>query len=194
MVLIIGITGASGVIYGIRLLEVLSEMKNVETHLVISEAAEITIKQETDHTPEDIRRLADHTYDIRDISAPISSGSFETDGMIIAPCSVKTMSAISNSYNENLMIRAGDVTLKERRKLVLVVRESPLHLGHLRSMERLTEMGAVILPPVPAFYTQPTSIQDVVNYTVGKVLDIIGIEHNLFKRWSGNNVDTETHD
>jgi 4-hydroxy-3-polyprenylbenzoate decarboxylase len=189
MVLIIGITGASGVIYGIRLLEVLSEINNIETHLVISEAAEITIKQETDHTPEDIRQLADHTYDIKDISAPISSGSFRTDGMIIAPCSVKTMSAISNSYNENLMIRAGDVILKERRKLVLVVRESPLHLGHLRSMERLTEMGAVILPPVPAFYTQPTSIQDVVDYTVGKVLDIFDIEHNLFQRWSGNTSD-----
>ena len=194
MVLIVGITGASGVIYGIRLLEVLSEITNVETHLVISEAAETTIKQETDHTPEDIRRLADHTYDIRDISAPISSGSFKTDGMIIAPCSVKTMSAISNSYNENLMIRAGDVTLKERRKLVLVVRESPLHLGHLRSMERLTEMGAVILPPVPAFYTRPESIQDIVDYTVGKVLDIFDIEHNLFQRWSGNNVDTEIDD
>lgn len=124
MVLIIGITGASGVIYGIRLLEVLSDMKNIETHLVISESAEITLKSETDHTPEDIRQLADFSYDIRDIAAAISSGSFKTDGMIIVPCSVKTMSAISNSYNENLMIRAGDVTLKERRKLVLVERES----------------------------------------------------------------------
>lgn len=189
MVLIVGITGASGVIYGIRLLEVLSEITNVETHLVISEAAETTIKQETDHTPEDIRRLADHTYDIRDISAPISSGSFRTEGMIIAPCSVKTMSAISNSYNENLMIRAGDVTLKERRKLVLAVRESPLHLGHLRHMERLTEMGAVILPPVPAFYTRPRSIEDIVDYTVGKVLDIFDIQHNLFQRWSGSTPD-----
>ena len=194
MVLIIGITGASGVIYGIRLLEVLSEINDIETHLVISEAAEITIKQETDYTQENIQRLADHTYDIRDIAAPISSGSFRTDGMIIVPCSVKTMSAISNSYNENLMIRAGDVTLKERRKLVLVVRESPLHLGHLRSMERLTEMGAVILPPVPAFYTRPKIIQEIIDYTVGKVLDIFDIEHNLFQRWSGTNVDTEIDD
>jgi flavin prenyltransferase len=187
MILIIGITGASGVIYGIRLLEVLSDIKNIETHLVISEAAETTMKLETDRTPEDIRQLADYTYDIRDISAQISSGSFKTDGMIIAPCSIKTMSAISNSYNENLMIRAGDVTLKERRKLVLVVRESPLHLGHLKSMERLTEMGAIILPPVPAFYTHPQNIKDIVDYTVGKMLDIFSIEHVLFQRWSGNN-------
>ena len=189
MILIVGITGASGVIYGIRLLEVLSEKKDVETHLVISEAAETTLKFETDRTPEDIRSLADYSYDIRDISAPISSGSFKTDGMIIVPCSIKTMSAISNSYNENLMIRAGDITLKERRKLVLAVRESPLHLGHLRSMERLTEMGAVILPPVPAFYTQPRTIEDIVDYTVGKMLDVFDIEHNLFQRWSGNTPD-----
>jgi len=185
MVLIIGITGASGVIYGIHLLEVLSEIKNVETHLVISEAAETTIKCETDRKPEDIRSLASYSYGIRDISAPISSGSFKTDGMIIAPCSVKTMSAISISYNENLMIRAGDVTLKERRKLVLAVRESPLHLGHLRSMEHLTEMGAIILPPVPAFYTKPESIQDIIDYTVGKILDIFDIQNSLYQRWSG---------
>ena len=189
MDLIIGITGASGVTYGIRLLEVLSERKEVETHLVISEAAETTLKSETDHTPDDIRRLADHTYDIKDISAPISSGSFKTDGMIIAPCSIKTMSAVSSSYNDNLIIRAADVTLKERRKLVLVVRESPLHLGHLRHMERLTEMGAMILPPVPAFYTKPRTIEDIVDYTVGKMLDVFDIEHNLFQRWSGNTPD-----
>ena len=194
MVLIIGITGASGVIYGIRLLEVLSEINNIETHLVISEAAAITLKYETDRSLEDVRRLADYTYDIQDISAPISSGSFKTDGMIIAPCTIKTMSAISSSYNENLMIRAGDVALKERRKLVLAVRESPLHLGHLRIMENLTEMGAVILPPVPAFYTQPKSIQDIVDFSVGKMLDIFDIEHDLFQRWSGNNPDTEIDD
>jgi 4-hydroxy-3-polyprenylbenzoate decarboxylase len=164
-------------------------MKYVETHLVISEAAEITMKCETDRTPKDIRQLTDYSYDIRDISAPISSGSFKTDGMIIAPCSVKTMSAISNSYNENLMIRAGDVTLKERRKLVLAVRESPLHLGHLKIMQNLAETGAVILPPVPAFYTQPQSIQDIIDYTVGKMLDIFDIQHNLFQRWSGNTPD-----
>jgi flavin prenyltransferase len=191
MVLIVGITGASGVIYGIRLLEVLSEKKNIETHLVISQAAETIIRYETNRTIEDVRRLAEYTYEITDIGAPISSGSFKTDGMIIAPCTIKTMSAISNSYNDNLMIRAGDVTLKERRKLVLVVRESPLHLGHLRSMEQLTEMGAVIMPPVPAFYTRPGSVEDIVDYTVGKMLDIFNIEHNLFRRWPGNPPDNE---
>jgi flavin prenyltransferase len=189
MVLIIGIPGASGAVYGIRLLQVLSEMKNVETHLVISEAAETTLKHETDLTPGNIRRLADYYYDSRDVSASISSGSFKTDGMIIAPCSIKTMSAIAGSYNENLMIRAADVTLKERRKLVLVVRESPLHLGHLRSMEQLTETGAIILPPVPAFYTRPQSIDDIIDYTVGKMLDIFDIEHNLYQRWTGNTTD-----
>ncbi|UCD09234.1 MAG: UbiX family flavin prenyltransferase [Dehalococcoidales bacterium] len=189
MDLIVGVTGASGAIYGIRLLEVLSENHDTQTHLIISEAAEITIKHEIDRSPEDIQKLADYTYDIKDISAPISSGSFKTDGMIVAPCSVKTMSAISNSYNENLMVRAADVTLKERRKLVLAVRESPLHLGHLRHMERLTEMGVVILPPVPAFYTKPKNIADIVDYTVGKMLDVFDIEHNLFQRWSGNTPD-----
>jgi 4-hydroxy-3-polyprenylbenzoate decarboxylase len=190
MVLIIGITGATGVIYGIRLLEVLAGMDNIETHLIVSKAAETVIKHETSWTLEDIQRLADYTYNIQDISAPISSGSFKTDGMIVAPCTIKTMSALSNSYNENLIIRAGDVTLKERRKLVLVVRESPLHLGHLRSMERLTEMGAIILPPIPAFYTMPKNVQDIVDYTVGKVLDVYDIKHNLFLRWSGKASDT----
>ncbi len=189
MDLIIGITGASGVIYGIRLLEVLSGINEIKTHLVISEAAKTTMKHETDRTPEDLQQMADYSYEIQDISAPISSGSFKSDGMVIAPCSIKTMSAISNSYNENLMIRAADVTLKERRNLVLVVRESPLHLGHLRSMEYLTEMGAIILPPVPAFYTGPRSVQDIIDYTVGKILDTFNIEHTLFQRWSGTTPD-----
>ncbi len=194
MDLIVGITGASGVIYGIRLLEVLAETSNIETHLVISKAAETIIKYETDRTLEDIRRLAKHTYDIQDVSAPISSGSFKIDGMIVVPCTIKTMSALSNSYNENLIIRAGDVTLKERRKLVLVVRESPLHLGHLRSMERLTEMGAIIMPPVPAFYTSPKNIQDIVDYSVGKMLDVFNIYHNLYPRWSGKADDNQLID
>ncbi len=189
MILVVGITGATGVIYGIRLLEVLANIGNIETHLVISKAAETIIKYETNRTLEDIQQLANHTYDIQDISAPISSGSFKTDGMIVAPCTIKTMSALSNSYNENLIIRAGDVTLKERRKLVLVVRESPLHLGHIRNMERLTEIGAIILPPVPAFYTFPKSVQDIVDYTVGKILDIFDIQHDLFPRWAGNASD-----
>ena len=185
MKLIIGITGASGVIYGIRLLDVLAKNEAVETHLVISEAGEQNIRYETNWKVEEAKALADFSYDVRDLGAPLSSGSFKTDGMIIAPCSVKTMSALANSYAENLLLRAGDVTLKERRRLVLLVRETPLHLGHLRSMEKLSEMGAIIMPPVPAFYYRPTTIQDIIDHTIGKILDILGIEHNLFPRWSG---------
>jgi len=185
MRLIIGISGASGVIYGIRFLQVLAANKDIETHLVISEAGETNIKHETDWTVEDIRSLASFYYDIDDTGARLASGSFKRDGMIVAPCTVKTMAALANSYNENLLVRAGDVTLKERAKLVLVVRETPLHLGHLRNMERLTEMGAIIFPPVPAFYHQPQTIQDIIDHTVGKILDLFDIEHNLFQRWSG---------
>lgn len=184
-ILVVGITGASGAIYGIRLLEVLSSTRNVETHLIVSEAAEAIIKYETGRSIEDVRELASFSYDIRDIGARISSGSFKTDGMIIAPCTVKTMSAIANSYSENLLVRVGDVTIKERRRLLLLVRETPLHLGHLRSMERLCEMGAIIMPPAPAFYDRPQTIQDIVDHTVGKMLDIFGIEHTLFQRWPG---------
>ena len=185
MVLIIGITGASGVIYGIRLLEVLSSMKESETHLIISEAGEINISYETDWKIEDVKAMASFSYRINDISARIASGSFNTDGMIIAPCTVKTMSALANSYADNLLTRAGDVTLKEGRKLVILVRETPLHIGHIRNMERLCEMGAIIMPPVPAFYHRPRTIQDIIDHTIGKALDIFGIEHNLFERWSG---------
>ncbi len=185
MVIILGITGATGVIYGIRLLEVLSTMNDVETHLIISEVGEVTIKCETERSIKEIKKLATYAYDIKDLGARISSGSFQRDAMIIAPCTVKTMSALANSYNENLIIRAGDVTLKERKKLILAIRETPLHLGHLRSMEQLTQMGAVIMPPVPAFYHRPENIQDIVDHTVGKMLDMVGIQHNLFHRWSG---------
>ena len=184
-VLIVGITGASGAIYGIRLLEVLSSIKNVETHLIVSEPAEAIIKYETGRSIEDVKELASFSYDIRDIGAQIASGSFKTDGMIVAPCTVKTMSAIANSYSENLLIRAGDVTIKERRQLLLLVRETPLHIGHIRNMERLCEMGAIIMPPAPAFYYRPQTIQDIVDHTVGKMLDLFGIEHTLFQRWSG---------
>ncbi|HXZ30579.1 MAG TPA: UbiX family flavin prenyltransferase [Dehalococcoidia bacterium] len=184
-VLIVGITGASGAIYGIRLLEVLSSVKNVETHLIVSEPAEAIIKYETGRSIEDVKALASFSYDIRDIGAQIASGSFKTDGMIVAPCTVKTMSAIANSYSENLLIRAGDVTIKERRQLLLLVRETPLHIGHIRNMERLCEMGAIIMPPAPAFYYRPQTIQDIVDHTVGKMLDLFGIEHTLFQRWSG---------
>jgi 4-hydroxy-3-polyprenylbenzoate decarboxylase len=184
-VLIIGITGASGAIYGIRLLEVLSAIKNIETHLIVSEPAEAIIKYETGRSVEDVKELASFSYDISDLGARISSGSFRTDGMIVAPCTVKTMSAIANSYSENLLVRAGDVTLKERRRLLLLVRETPLHLGHLRNMERLCEMGAIIMPPAPAFYHRPQTIQDIVDLTVGRMLDLFGIEHTLFQRWPG---------
>jgi 4-hydroxy-3-polyprenylbenzoate decarboxylase len=185
MVLIIGITGSTGVIYGIRLLQVLASLKDVETHLVISRAGEITIKYETNWGINDVKKLASYNYDINDIAARISSGSFKRDGMVVAPCTVKTMSGLANSYSENLILRAGDVALKERRRLVLLVRETPLHLGHIRNMERLTEMGAIIMPPVPSFYHKPKTIQDIVDHTVGKVLDLFNIEHNLYARWSG---------
>ena len=185
MRIIVGITGATGVIYGIRLLEVLSSMSDVETHLIITKAAETNIRHETDWKLEDVKALADFSYEIGDIGASLASGSFKRDGMIIAPCSIKTMSALASSFTENLMIRAGDVTLKERKKLVLLVRETPLHLGHIRNMERLTEMGAIIMPPVPAFYHKPQTIQDIIDHTIGKTLDIFGIEHNQFQRWAG---------
>lgn len=185
MVLIIGISGASGVIYGIRLLEVLSSVNYIETHLIVTEAGEAIIKYETDRNIEDLKALANFSYDIRDVGAQLASGSFKRHGMIVAPCTVKTMSALANSYAENLLIRAGDVTLKERKQLLLLVRETPLHIGHIRTMERLCEMGAIIMPPVPAFYHKPNTIQDIVDHTIGKILDMFGIEHNLFQRWSG---------
>ncbi|MBN1189816.1 MAG: UbiX family flavin prenyltransferase [Dehalococcoidales bacterium] len=185
MVLIIGITGATGVIYGIRLLEVLSAFQDIETHLVISRPGEITIGFETSYSVEDVKKMASFSYDIDDICAPLSSGSFKRDGMIIAPCTMKTLSALANSYCDNLLTRAGDVTLKERRKLVLMPRETPLHIGHLKNMERLTEMSAIIMPPMPAFYHKPASILDIVDQMVGKILDIFDIEHGLFRRWSG---------
>ena len=189
MALIVGITGATGAIYGIRLLQVLSAMKHVETHLVISEAAEKNIAYETQWTLSDIRRLANFSYENTDIGARLASGSFKRDAMIVAPCTIKTMAALANSYTENLLVRAGDVTLKERKRLVLLVRETPLHLGHLRNMERLTEMGAIIFPPVPAFYSRPRTIDDIVDHTVGRVLDLLDIKHDLFQRWPGLQAD-----
>jgi 4-hydroxy-3-polyprenylbenzoate decarboxylase len=159
--------------------------KDIETHLVVSEAGEATIKYETSWSIEKVKKLANYKYDNRDIAARISSGSFIRDGMVIAPCTVKTASALANSYTDNLITRAADVTLKERKKLVLLFRETPLHLGHLRNLERLTEMGAIIMPPVPSFYHKPKTIQDIIDNTVGKTLDMFGIQHQLFKRWSG---------
>jgi 4-hydroxy-3-polyprenylbenzoate decarboxylase len=185
MVLIVGITGATGSIYGIRLLQVLSGIKGIETHLVVSRAGEKSIEYETDLTLKDIKALATFSYEIDDIGARLSSGSFKRDGMIIAPCTMKTLSALASSYTDTLLTRAADVTLKERRKLILLVRETPLHIGHLRNMTSLTEMGAIIMPPVPAFYHKPRTIQDIVDHTIGKALDLFDIKHNLFQRWEG---------
>ncbi|MFC2060728.1 UbiX family flavin prenyltransferase [Chloroflexota bacterium] len=185
MRLIVGITGASGSIYGIRLLQVLSTVKEVETHLVISDAGAMNIKYETDWELKDVKDLASFSHDIGNIGAPIASGSFKTDGMVVIPCSVKTASALANSYSSSLMVRAGDVTLKEGRRVVIVFRETPLHKGHLVNLLKLVEMGATIMPPVPAFYHKPQTIKDIVDHTVGKVLDLFGIEHQLFCRWPG---------
>ena len=183
MRLIIGISGASGSIYGIRLLEFLQKIKGIETHLVISKTAENVIPYETDKNIELVKKLADHCYKDDDLAAPISSGSFHTDGMVVAPCSAKTLSAVAHSYGENLIARASDVCLKERRKLVLVFRETPLTLSHIENMKSVTSMGGIILPPIPGFYSKPETIDDLINHTVGKVLDLFKIEHNLFKRW-----------
>ncbi len=185
--LIVGISGATGAIYGIRLLEVLAK-SSVETHLVITEAAQKTILMETDWKLEKVKSLAKVVYDIQDIGANIASGSFQSEGMVVIPCSIKSLSAIANSFNVNLLIRAADVTLKERHKLVLVVRETPLHQGHLNLMVRVTEMGATLLPPIPAFYFNPKTIDDLINHTVGKVLDLLGINHHLFERWGSSKI------
>jgi 4-hydroxy-3-polyprenylbenzoate decarboxylase len=185
--LIVGISGATGAIYGIRLLEVLSK-SDVETHLVITEAAQKTILMETSLKVGDVKSLAKVSYDIKNLGADISSGSFLSEGMVIIPCSIKSLSGIANSFNENLLIRTADVTLKERRKLVLVVRETPLHLGHIELMLQASRMGAILLPPVPAFYFYPKTIDDLINHTIGKVLDLFGINHHLFNRWGSSEV------
>ena len=185
MKLVVGISGASGAIYGIRILEVLQKA-NVETHLVMSDSAKRTIVYETDYTIDQVKRMASYVHDINDVGACISSGSFKHAGMVIAPCSIKTLSALAHSFNTNLLIRAADVTLKERRRLVLMVRETPLHLGHLRLMVQVTENGAVLVPPLPAFYHRPQTIDDIVNQSVNKALDQFGVDCSLFKRWTGN--------
>ncbi|MDU6410329.1 MAG: UbiX family flavin prenyltransferase [Yersiniaceae bacterium] len=185
--LIIGISGASGAVYGVRLLQVLREVEGVETHLVMSNAARQTLALETDFALRDVQALADVVHDARDIAASISSGSFKTAGMVILPCSIKTLSGIVNSFTDSLVTRAADVVLKERRTLVLCVRETPLHLGHLRLMTQAAELGAVIMPPVPAFYHRPETVQEIVDQTVNRVLDQFGIElpDDLFERWQG---------
>lgn len=178
--------GSSGVIYGIRLLQVLERIDDLEIHLVVTHAAEQTIEIETEYKASEIRTLASYCYRIDDISACLASGSFKHDGMIVAPCSMKTLSALAHSYADNLLTRAADVTLKERRRLLLLVRETPLHLGHLKNMVSITQMGGIIMPPIPAFYHKPHTLQDIVDHTVGKALDLFNIEHNLFDRWSGS--------
>jgi 4-hydroxy-3-polyprenylbenzoate decarboxylase len=183
--LVVGISGASGSIYGIRLLEVLRDVAGLETHLVVSRAAKRTLVDETDYAVRDVEGLATRVYDDRDIGAALASGSFRTAGMVVAPCSIKTLSALANSHADTLITRAGDVTLKEGRPLVVVVRETPLHVGHLRQMLALAEMGAVVLPPVPAFYHRPKTIRDLIDHTVGRVLDQFGIAHGLVTEWTG---------
>jgi len=183
--IVVGISGASGIIYGIRVLEALKEADGIETHLIVTRGARTVLGLETSMDIEQVENLAHHVHSPENLAAPLSSGSFRTEGMIVAPCSMRSLSMIALSLNENLLVRAADVTLKERRKLVIVPRETPLHLGHLRSMTLVTEMGAVILPPVPSFYHRPRSIEDIVDQTVGKVLDQFQISHQLFNRWGG---------
>ena len=186
--LVVAITGASGVIYGVEMLRVLKELGQ-ETHLIVSDAARKNFAIETEYSYDEVRALASVVYDNNDIGASVASGSFRTRGMIVAPCTIKTLSAIANSFTYNLIVRAADVSLKERRTLVLMVRETPLHKGHLDLMSRAADYGAVILPPMPAFYHKPESLMDIIHQSIGKALDQVGVEHNLFKRWSGHNSD-----
>ena len=181
--LIVGVSGASGAIYGVRALEVLRAIPGIETHLVLTASARRTIIEETRYKVAEVEALAHVVHDPRDIGASIASGSFRTSGMLVVPCSVKTLSGIAHSYNDNLLTRAADVCLKERRKLVLLVRETPLHLGHLELMAQVTRYGAIVLPPVPAFYHHPQAIDDIVNQSIGKALDQFEIPHQLFRRW-----------
>jgi flavin prenyltransferase len=180
--LVVGISGASGVVYGLRMLEAAREL-GVETHLVVSKAAALTLKQETDLEPSALTERADVVHRLGDIGAPVSSGSFRTLGMVVAPCSVRTLSEIASGVTSTLLTRAADVTLKERRPLVLMVRETPFHLGHLRSMVKVTEMGAIVAPPLPAFYARPQTLQDMVDQSVGRALDLFGLTWRGVKRW-----------
>ena len=189
--LIVGISGATGVIYGIRLLEVLRTVDDVETHLVMSPYAKLNIEIETSYTPAHVESLAHEVHSYRDQAASISSGSFKTDGMVVAPCSMKTLSAIVNSYADSLLARAADVVLKERRTLVLMPRESPLHAGHCKLLYEASQLGAVIAPPMPAFYSHPQTIDDLVNHSVGRILDLFDLDPGIVKRWEGPNYQTE---
>jgi flavin prenyltransferase len=183
--IIVGVTGASGAVYPLRLLERLRAVAGIEIHLVLSRAGEKTLYLETGKRIADLRALAHHTWPLEDISAPLASGSFQTGGMVISPCSVHTMSAIACGISSNLLVRAADVVLKERRRLILMVRESPFHLGHLRTMTALTEMGAIIAPPIPGFYNEPATIGDLVDSSIDRILDLLGVEDGAARRWNG---------
>ncbi|TCT06077.1 UbiX family flavin prenyltransferase [Aquabacter spiritensis] len=187
--LIVAITGASGAIYGIRALQLLRDVPDVETHVILTPAGLRTIAEETDHSAEEVRALADALYNPKDIGAALSSGSFITAGMLVAPCSIKTLSGIANCYNDELTARAADVCLKERRRVVLLLRETPLHAGHIALMAQATQSGAIIMPPVPAFYHRPTSLDDIVNQTVARALDLFDIRLKLTKRWRETEAD-----
>ena len=189
--LVVAITGASGVIYGIELLRVLKELHQ-PAHLVLSESAARNIHTETQYKLDEVKGMAEVVYNNKDIGASIASGSFLTRGMIVAPCSIKTLSAVANSFNHNLMVRACDVMLKERRPLVLMVRETPLHKGHLDLMARVADIGGIILPPIPSFYHGPKTIRDIIHQSVGKALDQVGVKHNLFRRWSSESTNDPT--
>ncbi len=192
MRLVVGISGSTGVVYGIRLLQVLRGVPQVETYLIITTPGRRTILEETDYTLQEVEALATHVYDNRDIGAAVASGSFRTDGMVIVPCSIRTASALAGSTGEGLLCRAGDVTLKEGRPLVVAVREAPLHLGHLRQLTALAELGAVIFPLVPAFYHRPKTLDDIVNHTVGRILDRVGVPQNLAQEWTGSQPNRST--
>ena len=185
MKIVVGITGASGAIYGVRLLERLRARPGVEIHLVLTRSGEKTLFLETGQAAADVKKLADFWYPLEDIGCRLASGSYPTDAVVIAPCSVHTMSAIANGISSNLLVRAADVALKEKRKLILLVRESPLHLGHLRNMTSLSEMGAIIAPPIPGFYNHPKTVMDIVDHSVDRVLDLIGIPDAQVRRWEG---------
>jgi 4-hydroxy-3-polyprenylbenzoate decarboxylase len=188
--LIVAITGATGAVYGVRLLQALRNA-NVETHLLVSDAGVLNLHQELDMNRKDVEALADVVHNIRDVGASIASGSFQSDGMVVAPCSMKTLAAVAHGLSDTLITRAADVTLKERRRLVLMVRETPFNLAHLRNMTAVTEMGGIIFPPLPGFYHRPQSIDDMVDHTIGRVLDLLSVEHTLTPRWNGLNKSAE---
>lgn len=183
--LIIAITGATGAVYGVRLLQFLRPQPQVETHLLISEAGLLSLHQELNMKRRDVEKLADLFYSVRDVGASLASGSFQSEGMVLAPCSMKTLAAIAHGFSDNLITRAADVVLKERRRLVLMVREAPLNLAHLRNMTAVTEMGGIIFPPVPAFYQHPKNVDDIIDHTLGRVLDLFGLANTLAPRWEG---------